>query len=174
MYHIFYMLTLHLSIWDTLNVLFGKPIEIEVKMRTSDKNIELLETETTVKVTSIFEKNQVADSGGTYTGTIMAHSEHSKAYQVALTSPALTEQYVGDSRSSYPANYRGRVPLKVRMAKDVFPDAPIFEKGMVAEMNREYFVWVNKHGAVSAVFEDGKRLGLLPQEFDVIEWHKQL
>lgn len=95
--------------------------------------------------------------------------------EMALQSPALKEQHKSDDRAAYPANYRGRVPLKVKMAKDVRPDMPMFLPGhnvdVIAKADCEYYVWVNKHGAVTAILEDGSKLGLLPQEFDVIVWH---
>jgi len=96
-------------------------------------------------------------------------------FQIACTSPALTEQHQSGDRFEYPANYRGRVPLKVRMAKNVVPDAPAMfaSPKIIAKADQEYFVWVNKHGAVTAIMEDGQRLGLLPSEFDVTEWHKK-
>jgi len=90
--------------------------------------------------------------------------------QIALQSPALKEQHQSNDRAAYPANFRGRVPLKVKMAKDVRPDMPILT-GMIAKKDCEYYVWVNKHGAVTAILEDGERLGLLPHEFDVVAWH---
>lgn len=95
----------------------------------------------------------------------------------ALTSPALKWQSDRKGRFAYPANFRGRVPLKVKLAKTVTPDlmdlAPILgiKKDTVALKDCEYYVWVNSYGAVSAILENGERLGLLPSEFDVTEWH---
>jgi len=99
-----------------------------------------------------------------------------KLLAVALTSPALTVQSQKSDRFDYPARYRGRVPLKVKTAKDVFPDfvglGPMVKVGTVCRKDHEYYVWVNSHGAVSAILPNGERLGLLPSEFDVTEWHK--
>ena len=98
--------------------------------------------------------------------------------QKAMTSPALKWQSPGPGRSEYPANYRGRVPLKVKLAKNVIPDLPTFgmlssiPSDTVAHKDIEYFVWVNGYGAVSAILPNGNQLGLLPSEFDVTEWHE--
>jgi len=96
---------------------------------------------------------------------------------VALTSPALKWQSDRGGRSNYPANFRGRVPLKVKTAKTVKPDLPQFNKligvkdDTICLVDNEYFVWVNSYGAVSAILPNGEKLGLLPSEFDVTEWH---
>lgn len=96
---------------------------------------------------------------------------------IALTSPALKHQSNEPGRSCYPANFRGRVPLKVKLAKTVAPDlleyAPILDikADTVALKDQEYYVWVNSQGAVLAILENGEKLGLLPSEFDVIDWH---
>lgn len=96
---------------------------------------------------------------------------------VALTSPALKWQSDRGGRSNYPANFRGRVPLKVKTAKTVRPDLPQFGKLLgvkddtICFVNNEYYVWVNSYGAVSAILPNGEKLGLLPSEFDVTEWH---
>jgi hypothetical protein len=99
-------------------------------------------------------------------------------YEVALTSPALKWQSNRKGRSAYPANYRGKVPLKVKLAKTVKPDlmefAPILgiTKDTIALKDNEYYVWVNSYGAVSAILKNGKHLGLIPSEFDVVAWHE--
>lgn len=95
----------------------------------------------------------------------------------ALTSPALKWQSDKKGKAAYPANFRGRVPLKVKVTKTVRPVmpglAPIFgiKKGTFCLKDHIYVVWVNSYGAVSAILENGEQLGLLPSEFDVIEWH---
>jgi hypothetical protein len=95
----------------------------------------------------------------------------------ALESPALKWQYDRKGRASYPANFRGRVPLKVKLAKNVTPDLMEFGKILgikedtIALKDNEYYVWVNSFGAVSAILFNGEHLGLLPSEFDVTEWH---
>ena len=95
----------------------------------------------------------------------------------ALTSPALEWQSNRGGRNNYPANFRGKVPLKVKVAKKVEPDFAWLKKdlgekeGTVCQKDNEYYVWVNSYGAVSAILPNGERLGLLPSEFDVTEWH---
>ena len=95
----------------------------------------------------------------------------------ALTSPALKWQSDRGGRFDYPANFRGRVPLKVKVAKNVTPDLMEFKKELgikddtICLKDNEYYVWVNSYGAVSAILPNGERLGLLPSEFDVTEWH---
>lgn len=100
-------------------------------------------------------------------------------YKKAKTSPALNYQHKGKPRESYPANYFGKVPLKVKMATEVKPD-PIFllgealgiEPDRICLKEGEYFVWVNSYGAVSSILPNGNTLGLLPSEFVVTEWHE--
>ena len=95
----------------------------------------------------------------------------------ALTSPALKWQSDRGGRFDYPARFRGRVPLKVVVAKNVTPDLMEFKKELgikddtICLKDNEYYVWVNSYGAVSAILTNGERLGLLPSEFDVTEWH---
>ncbi len=97
---------------------------------------------------------------------------------VALTSPALKWKSDRGGRNDYPSNYRGKVPLKVRVSKNVTPDLPFYAKELgvkddsVCLRDNEYYVWVNSYGAVSAILPNGEQLGLLPCEFDVISWHE--
>lgn len=91
--------------------------------------------------------------------------------KIANTSPALAWQSDKHGEFAYPANYRGRVPLKVKLAATVLPDLPFVPIGTVAEKDEEYFCWVNSYGAVSAILPNGEKLGLRPGEFDVVEWH---
>lgn len=105
----------------------------------------------------------------------MNHLSKTQLIELARTSPALKWQSDRSDRFAYPANFRGRVPLKVKVAKDVLPD---FVPGMnhpdesiICEKDNTYFVKVNSYGAVTALLPNGKQLGLLPQEFDVVEWH---
>jgi hypothetical protein len=97
---------------------------------------------------------------------------------ITLESPALKWQSYKGGRFDYPANFRGRVPLKVKTAKKVVPDIPmlagISKPGTECSKDGEYYVWVNSYGAVTAILPNGERLGLLPSEFDVIEWHNPL
>jgi len=97
--------------------------------------------------------------------------------EAAFASPALKWQSDRKGRAAYPANFRGRVPLKVKLAKTVKPDLMEFattlgiKNDTIALKDSEYYVWVNSYGAVSAILKNGEHLGLLPSEFDVIEWH---
>lgn len=77
---------------------------------------------------------------------------------------------------SYP--FGDRVPRTVRMLKTVTADpmpgiglAYIKGDAPVAKEGQTYPVWTNSHGAVTAVMEDGTRLGLRPEEFEVDSWH---
>jgi hypothetical protein len=94
--------------------------------------------------------------------------------KIADTSPALGWQSDKPGEFAYPANFRGRVPLKVKLAVRVLPDLPFVPAGTVAEKDHEYYVWVNSYGAVSAILPNGEKLGLRPEEFDVVEWHEKL
>jgi hypothetical protein len=86
-------------------------------------------------------------------------------------SPALTRQ-----SDSYPANYRGRVPKKIKMAKTLYPDEiagfKLGKPGTMLELNMVYDCWVNSHGAVAGYCDNGEKLGVKPGEFDVVEWHE--
>ena len=100
---------------------------------------------------------------------------------IAQTSPALTFQRTGtpNGRCDYPALYRGKVPLRVMLAKRVVPDLLEFaamlgiKESTVCEKDSIHLVWVNSLGAISAILPNGEKLGLLPAEFDVVEWHPQ-
>ncbi|MCV9917760.1 hypothetical protein OIU19_03060 [Pseudomonas sp. BT-42-2] len=77
---------------------------------------------------------------------------------------------------SYP--FGDRVPRTVRMLKTVTADpmpgiglAYIKGDAPVAKAGQTYPVWTNSHGAVTAIMEDGTRLGLRPAEFKVDTWH---
>lgn len=101
-----------------------------------------------------------------------------KQLEIAKTSPALQWQSDRGGRFDYPAKYRGKVPLKVMLAKNVTPDLMEFKEMLgikddtIALKDNEYYVWVNSYGAVTAILPNGQRLGLLPSEFDVIAWHE--
>ena len=90
--------------------------------------------------------------------------------EIAKTSTALNEQ-----SKHYPASWFGKVPLKIRMAKTVTPDLPIMlsVKQQWAQKSIEYYVYCNPHGALSVIFPDGKKLGIKPFEYEIIEWHEK-
>jgi hypothetical protein len=96
---------------------------------------------------------------------------------IAKTSSALNRKSDGPGREAYPANFRGRVPLMVKVAKNVTPDLPQLKKLLkvkddtICIKDNEYYVYVNSYGAVSAILPNGEKLGLLPSEFDVTMWH---
>jgi hypothetical protein len=92
----------------------------------------------------------------------------------AKTSPALTQQWKSNDSFAYPKKYGSKVPLKVKLKMTVMPDIPLIfvpEGGTLCIEGNEYYVWVNKHGAVSAILPNGERLGLKPNEFEVTEYH---
>jgi hypothetical protein len=80
--------------------------------------------------------------------------------------PALHARYVA---KGYP--FGDRVPKTVRLrctsSSDLF-----MGDWLVARAMREYPVWTNSYGAVSVVFPDGKKLGLKPDEFEVVAWYE--
>jgi len=87
---------------------------------------------------------------------------------LANKSPALT-----DKSKHYPERYEGKVPYKVRMTKTVTSDLPFIVKPVLWAYEGEvYDVWVNRNGAVSALLNEDM-LGLKPNEFEVLEWHKE-
>ncbi len=84
---------------------------------------------------------------------------------VFLSSPALRIRKLG-----YPARFEGRVPRLVRTRQVIRSDIPsLAPPACVARPENVYLAWTNSYGAVAAVLSDGK-LGLKPDEFDVIEW----
>jgi len=83
----------------------------------------------------------------------------------AADSPALTVQNHG-----YPPEWKRRVPLSVRVQRTVSSDLPYVEAQ--AAKGVTYPVWVNSNGAVSAILPNGEALGLKPQEFNVVDWHR--
>lgn len=101
----------------------------------------------------------------------MSHEDQLKE---ALTSPALQWRSDRPGRAHYPHNWYDKVPLKVKLAKTVESDLKEFiptDPNTIALAENEYFVWVNSYGAVSAILENGQKLGLLPSEFNVTQWH---
>ncbi len=75
----------------------------------------------------------------------------------------------------YPVRWNDRTPKTIRMLRHVTPDALCAmvdptARDMAAENAGEYPAWTNSYGAVCAVFPDGRRLGVKPAEFEVVEW----
>jgi len=58
MYHIFHSATTHFSIWDRIKILFGKPVQIDIKIETGDENVVVVATKTDVWVDKVFRKTQ--------------------------------------------------------------------------------------------------------------------
>lgn len=76
----------------------------------------------------------------------------------------------------YPAAFRDRVPKTVRTPRPVYADFGFIDRAQGLEPlatvpEGVYPAWTNSHGAVSAVFSDGRALGLKPGEFEVVEWY---
>lgn len=94
-------------------------------------------------------------------------SEPFSAIQLAavMSSPAFIER-----SDHYPEDWKGKVPTVVRMMKTVRSELPLaISPQLTAVAGAEYPVYVNSHGAVSAVFPDGSILGLKPMEFVVVK-----
>lgn len=85
-------------------------------------------------------------------------------------SPALLKR----NKGQFPATFKDRVPLKVKIIKTVVPILfyLIDSSGSILESGNEYYVWVTAYGTVSAILSNGKMVGVKPDEYDVIEWHK--
>lgn len=64
----------------------------------------------------------------------------------------------------------GRIPARVKMLKTVTSDFPLIKPVIIAQQGREYEVASNPLGAISVYLEDGKQLGVKPDEFEVVEW----
>ena len=74
----------------------------------------------------------------------------------------------------WPATYRGRVPVKVRMAKDLGPDFHFLCPGTPrywVHKNDEVAITCNQHGAMTLQTKYGE-LGVKPHECDIIEWRQ--
>ncbi len=78
-------------------------------------------------------------------------------------SPALKKQ-----SKHYPANWNGKVPKIIRMLQFVHSDIP--GDDVAAIRYEKYPAWTNQNGSVSAILENGIKLGVKPGEFEVIEW----
>lgn len=82
-----------------------------------------------------------------------------------LKSPALRIRKPG-----YPEGFNGRVPRLIRPRRTIRPDVPFLAPvGCVARSPNIYLAWTNSYGAVAAITPCGK-LGLKPDEFEVVEW----
>jgi hypothetical protein len=81
--------------------------------------------------------------------------------------PALHERHID---KGYP--FGDRVPSKIRMLRTVTSDVPFQREGdvLVAVGSTVHNAWTNSYGAVAAVLPDGRKLGVKPGEFEVVEW----
>lgn len=93
---------------------------------------------------------------------------------IAKESPALRRRKQGYWLAD---RFGDRVPLRVRMVATVKPDpVPVIgvlpgHQGMICPDGELFYVWVNSYGAVAAIHDDGRKLGLRPDEFEVVEFH---
>ena len=73
----------------------------------------------------------------------------------------------------WPPSYRGRIPVKVRMACDLGPDMwAILGRGtprIWVNKDAELPVKCNQHGAMTLLTQYGQ-LGVKPLECEIIEW----
>jgi hypothetical protein len=85
-------------------------------------------------------------------------------------SPALRHQAEG-----YPAQWAGRVPLRVRMVKTATACYPfgILDRAEALK-GKEYDVYVNSYGAASAIVGPDSLLGIKPDEFEIVAWHEHI
>lgn len=91
--------------------------------------------------------------------------------ETILDCPAMHSQ-----SEDYPTRFMGRVPKTIRMRRAVQADEPMRSlseewRGVIAEHGMLYPAYTNSHGAVSAVLDDGKKLGVKPDEFEIVTWH---
>lgn len=95
-------------------------------------------------------------------------------HDIAKTSIALKDRSTETGGFAYPEHWNNKVPLKVRMKQTVTGDMPMFfpdSADLITVKGNEYYCWVNRYGALSAILPNGKRLGLKPNEFEVVEFH---
>lgn len=85
--------------------------------------------------------------------------------------PALHARHIA---KGYP--FGDKVPKTVRLKQTVTTDMidgiGFIGKPLIATNSTTYPAWTNSYGAVCAVFPNGDRLGLKPDEFEIVEWHE--
>lgn len=97
----------------------------------------------------------------------MNNSLSTRQIEAVMSSPAFIER-----SEHYPAHWGGRVPFLAGMLKTVRSELPpCMGPVLVARAEDIFPVYTNSHGAVSAVFPGGERLGLKPGEFVVLKFH---
>lgn len=60
------------------------------------------------------------------------------------------------------------IPFKIKLSKSIHGDWPIGHDTVAKE--GEYYCFCNQYGAVSVTAQNGRKLGLKPGEFEVLEW----
>jgi len=102
----------------------------------------------------------------------MAGENESTTKEIEAVDPASALLGLARMSKHWPASYRERIPIKVRMAKDLGPDMwGIMPKGprIWVHKDDELPVQCNQHGAMSVVTQYGN-LGVKPLECEIIEW----
>lgn len=82
-------------------------------------------------------------------------------------SPALLNGF----SKHYPEHFKGLIPLRVKILRFVYPDYNLDGTAGHCSENEICVVWTNIHGAVTAECAGNRKLGLRPDEFEVIEWY---
>lgn len=59
--------------------------------------------------------------------------------------------------------------MKIRMLETVRPDMFLGKPGTILRVNETYEATQNKHGAVCGICDNGEKLGVKPNEFEVVE-----
>lgn len=74
--------------------------------------------------------------------------------------------------------FGNKVPKRIRMKQtvtsDIIPGTSISvtdDNPLVAVYSQTFEAWTNSYGAVAAHMPNGKKLGVKPGEFSVVEWH---
>ncbi len=80
----------------------------------------------------------------------------------AVECPALHVRHID---KGYP--FGDRVPATIRMKRSVHSDFAWMDPNGVppAIVSQTFDAWTNSYGAVAAVFPDGRKLGVKPDEF---------
>lgn len=102
------------------------------------------------------------------------HLKDTKQHDVMeelIDCPALHSQ-----SSDYPARFMERVPKTIQMRRSVQADEPMRSldpewRDVIAEHGMLYPAYTNSHGAVSAIMDNGQKLGVKPDEFEITQWH---
>lgn len=88
--------------------------------------------------------------------------------------PAMQARHVD---KGYP--FDSRVPKRVRMTQTVTSDflpgttISVADGDPLVALNSQTFpAWTNSYGAVAVHMPDGRKLGVKPGEFEVVEWHQ--